>query len=417
MSVDSSSGQVFERVARRLDGYRDVTVDLERRLVAVPALDPGSGGDGESKKAELILGLLRGMGVQEIQVHSAKDERVSSGQRPNIVARIPGRDRSRALWLMSHMDVVPAGELKNWQSDPFTLRVEGNRVFGRGAEDNGQGLVSSLALCKALLEEQVQPPMDLALLFVADEETGNDLGIRFLLDNYAIFGKDDLIVVPDGGEPDGSMIEVAEKGILWVKVTVRGKQTHGSTPDRGVNAHTAAAQLICRLEELYQQYGHRDPVFDPPTSTFEATKVEVGVPNVNTIPGEHTFYLDCRVMPNYSLDDVVATIQEQAARVDRERRTSTVVEVAQRQDAAPPTPVDAAVVQGLRRAVKAVYGVEARPMGIGGGTVAAHIRRKGFAAAVWARMDETMHGPNEYAIVDNLIGDAKVFAHLLLSQE
>jgi succinyl-diaminopimelate desuccinylase len=54
-------------------------------------------------------------------------------------------------------------------------------------------------------------------------------------------------------------------------------------------------------------------------------------------------------------------------------------------------------------------------MGIGGGTVAACIRRKGFHAAVWARMDETMHGPNEYCILSNLLGDAKVFAHLLLT--
>jgi succinyl-diaminopimelate desuccinylase len=405
----------FERIARRLDGYRDLVVDLERRLVAIPALGPESGGEGESRKAELILGLLRGMGIEEIEVHSARDERVPSGERPNIIARIPGRNREQALWLMSHMDIVPAGELKNWASDPFSLRVEGNKVFGRGAEDNGQGLVASLALAKALLEEQLQPPIDLALLFVADEETGNDLGIRFLLESRPLFGKEDLIVVPDGGEPDGSMIEVAEKGILWVKVTVQGKQTHGSTPDRGTNAHSAAAHLICRLEELHRRFPERDAVFDPPTSTFEATKVEPGVPNVNTIPGEHTFYLDCRVMPGYPLDQVVAAIQQMAAAVDAERRTRTTVEVVQRQDAAPPTPVKAAVVQGLQRAVKAVYGVEGRPMGIGGGTVAAHIRRKGYSAAVWARMDETMHGPNEYAIIDNLIGDAKVFAHLLFS--
>jgi succinyl-diaminopimelate desuccinylase len=409
-----SAASAFERVAKRLDGYRDLVVDLERRLVALPALDPGSGGEGETRKAELILELLRGMGVQEIQIHNAKDDRVPSGQRPNIIARIPGQNRSRTLWLMSHMDVVPAGELKNWESDPFTLRVEGNKVFGRGAEDNGQGLVTSLALAKALMEEKVQPPIDLALLFVADEETGNDLGIRYLLDNHSIFAKDDRIVVPDGGEPDGSMIEVAEKGILWVKITVRGKQTHGSTPDRGVNAHTAAAHLICKLEGLYQRFGHKDEVFDPPTSTFEATKIEAGVPNVNTIPGEHTFYMDCRVMPNYPLEQILAAMGEAASAVDAERKTETSIEVVQRLDAAPPTKVDAPVVQGLRKAIKAVYNIEARPMGIGGGTVAAYIRRKGYAAAVWARMDETMHGPNEYAIIDNLIGDAKVFAHLLL---
>jgi len=88
----------------------------------------------------------------------------------------------------------------------------------------------------------------------------------------------------------------------------------------------------------------------------------------------------------------------------------------QRLDAAPPTAVDAPVVGALKRAVKEVYGVDARPMGIGGGTVAAFIRRRGHAAAVWACMDETMHGYDEYCVLSNLLGDAKVFAHLLMNQ-
>jgi len=405
----------YEKVAARIDGYRELIIDWQRRLTAIPALDPSSGGDGEAKKAALVLELLAQMGVKEVQVHKAPDGRVSSGHRPNIVARLPGADRKRTLWLMSHMDVVPAGELKNWTGDPWTVRVEGGKLIGRGVEDNQQGLVSSLCLARALLEEKLTPPFDLGLLFVADEETGNDLGIKWLLDNHAVFGKDDLIVVPDGGEPDGSMIEVAEKGILWVKVTVKGKQTHGSTPDRGINAHFAAAELVVRLADLYKRFDKRDPVFDPPTSTFEATKVEAGVPNVNTIPGEHTFYLDCRVMPSYGLDAVIAAIKESAAAVDKQRGTRTEVEPTQRMDAAPPTSPEAPVVLALKKAVKAVYRVEGKAMGIGGGTVAAQIRRKGYSAAVWSRMDETMHGPDEYCLLDNIVGDAKVFAHLLLA--
>ena len=253
------------------------------------------------------------------------------------------------------------------------------------------------------------------LYVVADEETGNKLGIEYLLDNHDIFKPDDIIVVPDGGEPDGSAIEVAEKGIVWVKCMVKGKSTHGSTPERGVNAHLAAAHLIVKLDEILpRRFDKRNDVFDPPESTFAVTKIEPGVPNVNTIPGDHTFYLDCRVMPDYDLSQVIEAVKGSASEVDQARGTTTEVTTVQRMDAAPPTPNDAPVVGALQRAIKAVYGIEARPMGIGGGTVAACIRRKGFSAAVWARMDETMHGPNEYCIIDNLIGDAKVFAHLLL---
>ena len=407
------SEQLFQDVARRIDGYKDYAIEMERRLTAVPALDPDAGGDGEAKKAEVVLAALAELGIEDVQVYKCPDERVSVGYRPSIAARIAGQDTSRTLWIMAHMDVVPAGDLKTWDSDPWEVRVEGDKIYGRGVEDNQQGLVSGLCLARAIKEQGATPPYNLGLLFVADEETGNQYGIQYLLEEHEIFKADDIIVVPDGGEPDGSMIEVAEKGIVWFKISVKGKQTHGSTPDRGVNAHLAAARLIVRLQDLYTTFDLRDEVYDPPTSTFEATKVEGCVPNVNTIPGEHVFYMDCRVMPEYELDRVCEAVEAMAAEVDAAAGTSTTVELNQRQDAAPPTAVDAPVVGLLAGAVKAVYGVQARPMGIGGGTVAAFIRRKGYSAAVWSSMDETMHGPNEYSVLSNLLGDAKVLAHVL----
>ena len=407
--------ELFQKITSRIDGYTDLAIDFQRRLTAVPALDPSSGGDGEGEKAKVLLKILEELGITDVTVYDTPDERVSNGVRPNIVARVPGADRSRTLWLMAHMDVVPAGDLEKWTSDPWTVRVQDGKIYGRGVEDNQQGLVASLCLAQALKDEGLTPPFDLGMLFVADEETGNSLGIDYLLNNNEIFGADDLIVVPDGGEPDGSMIEVAEKGIAWFKVTVKGRSTHGSTPDRGINAHLAACRLIVALQELYGRFDRRDDVYDPPTSTFEATKVEVGVPNVNTIPGDHVFYMDCRVMPEYDLEVVEAAVREIAGKVDAEGGTNTEVEMVQRLDAAPPTAVDAPVVKALERAVKEVYKVDARPMGIGGGTVAAFIRRRGYAAAVWACMDETMHGYDEYCVLANLLGDAKVFAHLLLS--
>lgn len=403
----------FERVTERIDGYRDWIVEVQGKLTATKALGPDNGGVGEGPKAQLIQQLLGELGVTDIQVFAAPDERVEGG-RPNVVARIPGKDRTRTLWVMSHLDVVPAGDLKDWESDPWTVRVDGNRLYGRGVEDNQQGMVASLALAKALHDEKIEPPMDFALLFVADEETGNALGIEYLLDHHDVFGKEDLILVPDGGTEDGAGIEVAEKGIGWIKCNVRGKAAHGSLPEKGINAHVAAAHMIVALEKLYQRFDRRDDVFDPPISTFPVTKVDANVPNVNTIPGEHTFYVDARVIPGYSLDEVLAAVEEMVGAVDAKHGTKTSCEIIQRMDPAPPTDPEAPVVQALAKAVEAVYGVKGRPMGVGGGTVAACIRRKGFPAVVWARMDETMHGPNEYCILEYLMGDAKVFAHVLL---
>jgi len=251
---------------------------------------------------------------------------------------------------------------------------------------------------------------------VADEETGSQHGIGHVVTQSNPFRPEDIVVVPDGGEPDGSMIEVAEKSILWVRLKVVGQTAHGSTPDKGKNATRAAAHLIVALESLHERFGDADPLFDPPASTFAPTKREPNVENINSVPDLDVSYLDCRILPKYDLEEVVGFIRGHADEVAARFGVEISLEFPQREEAAPPTDADAPVVAALRDAVREVYRVQARPMGIGGGTVAAFLRRAGIPAAVWSRMDETMHGPNEYCLLSNLVGDAKVFAHLMLRE-
>jgi succinyl-diaminopimelate desuccinylase len=82
----------------------------------------------------------------------------------------------------------------------------------------------------------------------------------------------------------------------------------------------------------------------------------------------------------------------------------------------PPTPATAPVVVALKDAVKKVYGVDTKTIGVGGGTVAAFFRRAGFNAAVWGRSDETEHQPNEYCIIENMVNNAKVFLEIMAGQ-
>ncbi len=407
----------YDRVCRRLDGYRERIVELQSELVRRPAIHPDSGGTGEADKAAWLRGWLADQGLTEIEEIRAPHDAVPAGYRPNLVVRVPGRDSSRTVWFMAHLDVVPAGDLAKWDGDPFAVRVEGDRIYGRGVEDNHQGLVASLMAVLALREEGVEPAHDVGLLLVADEETGSAHGIGHVVAQANPIRPQDIVVVPDGGEPDGSMIEVAEKSILWVRMHVKGQSTHGSTPDRGRNATRAAAHLIVALEGLRERFATTDPLFDPPGSTFAPTKREPNVENINTVPGEDVSYLDCRILPSVPLADVEAHIREQADIVAERFGVEVELSYPQREEAAPPTDADAPVVVALRDAVQDVYGVEARPMGIGGGTVAAFLRRAGIPAAVWSRMDETMHGPNEYCLLSNLVGDAKVFAHLMLRED
>ena len=120
-------------------------------------------------------------------------------------------------------------------------------------------------------------------------------------------------------------------------------------------------------------------------------------------------------MPVYEPTEVTAYIQSLAKEIEQKCHVTVGVEFPVFAQSAPPTPHDARVVQLLKAAIRKVYGVEAQPMGIGGGTVAAHIRRQGYHAAVWSRMDEVCHQPNEYAVIDYMVGDAKVFAHVFMN--
>ncbi len=404
----------YEKISARLDGYRDLVVKLQTDLTAIPAISPKSGGRGEAKKTAYVREYLASLGGWELESRDAPDPEAEGGTRPNLIARIPGRDASRTLWIMSHVDVVPPGEASKWTSPPWEARVDGDRIYGRGVEDNQQGMVSSMILAKALVEEGVTPHFNVALLFVADEEVGSTFGIQHIVKHDNPFSPEDLVVVPDGGEPDGSMIEVAEKAIMWTRFHVIGKMTHGSTPGRGINATRAAAHLITLLDGLYQDFPEKQDVFDPPISTFEPTKREPNVENVNTVPGEDAFFMDARILPAYSVDEVKERMRSYCDRIEERFGVKVEMEHPMLQAAAPPTDPDSPVVHALMPAIEHVYGVKARPMGIGGGTVAAYIRQAGIPAVVWARMDETMHGFDEYVLIPNIIGDAKVFAFVAL---
>ena len=409
---------ILDKICRRIDTYEEESIKLQRELTAIPALSPENDGEGEQKKADFLKGYLSNdLGLKDVKNYDAPDDRVPSGRRPNLIAILPGKNPSRTIWIMSHTDVVPPGDRSQWQGDPWTIRVEDGKIYGRGTEDNQQGIVSSLLTAKAFIDEGIQPQYNIGLLLVADEETSSKYGIQYLLENHRnLFKQDDYYIIPDSGNAEGTFVEVSEKSIVWFKFKIQGKQTHGSTPELGHNAFKAGAHLIVKLDQLYEKFNLSDPVFDPPISTFEPTKKEANVPNVNTIPGEDIFYFDCRIHPTYDLAEVKDFVQGLCREIEPAFSVKIEVTTPQELIAAPPTPVDAKVVKAVQRALRDLRNLKTSPMGIGGGTVAAYFREVGLDTVVWATQDETLHGPNEYVSIKNILDDAKVFAHIALQE-
>ncbi len=402
----------LDRVLARIDKAKDEAVSTLADLCRIPAIGPDNGGEGEAKKAAFLERLLKDMGLN-VERLDAADKRVPGGKRPNLIVRVGKGPR---LWFLTHLDVVPPGDRKAWKYDPFKPELVDGRLFGRGTEDNGQALVSVLSAYKALVDARAKPARPLGFAFVSDEETGSAHGVKHLL-GQDLFGAKDVFLVPDRGVPAGDEVEIAEKSLLWLRVTVTGKQGHASLPSEAVNAARAGAYLLTLMDAtLPKRFPATDALFRPWTSTFEPTKREPNVPNVNTIPGEDVSYFDCRILPGYKPKDVLAAAQGLATHAAKSFGVQATVDLVS-EESSPPTRADAPVVGELIRAIQKVRSVRAKPVGVGGGTVAGPLRKKGYDAVVWSTTDEVGHAIDEYARVDHLVADAKVFAALMAGSE
>ncbi|GAB6946295.1 M20 family metallo-hydrolase [Vulcanisaeta sp. JCM 16161] len=407
----------LDDVLKYVDGQRDFVIELYRGFIPIKALAPENGGDGEWDRANYLLGVVRRY-FDEVRVIEAPDNRVSRGSRPNIVALIKGLDKSRTYWVIAHMDTVPEGDRSLWSYEPFNATVIGDVIYGRGVEDNGQGIVMGITVGKVLRELGITPPVNYGVILASDEEVGSKYGIQYVINKEPnLIGSKDLVLVPDAGNAEGSMIEIAEKGILWVKVTVYGKQAHASLPELGLNAYRLGSELTLEIDRrLHEVFSYEDPLFIPPRSTFEPTKVEPNVGNVNTIPGKHVFYIDCRILPKYGIDEVLRVIKDTANNYCNTHGCRVDIEVVSREDPVQPTSADSEIVRRLAKAIRIVKGLEPKLLGIGGGTYARYLRARGIPVAVWMTSKETAHAPDEHVLLSDVISDVKTVVASLLTE-
>jgi succinyl-diaminopimelate desuccinylase len=272
---------------------------------------------------------------------------------------------------------------------------------------------SSRLTARALLDSGLQPELGVGIAVVADEEAGSDFGIKYLI-RRGLFGKDDLFYVPDAGEADGSVIEVAEKSIIWLKITVKGKQVHASTPKKGLNALRVGSEMLLFLaDQLAGHFPAEDKLFYPTGSTFEPTKRLANVENINTVPGEDVTFFDIRLLPQYDPEECVKVAKEVGTVFERRSGATIDVEAIRIDPAGKASCVDGEGAKALTKAVRRVLGVQPSMMGIGGQTCANWFRQEGLDSYVWETLDEMAHQANEYTKIDNLVNDTKVFTVLL----
>jgi len=376
----------------------DEVVRICRDLVRIDTTNYGDGsGPGERAAADYVVTQLREVGLEPTVVESEPG-------RTSVVLRLEGEDRDRpALCIHGHLDVVPANAA-DWQVDPFAAELRDGCVWGRGAVDMKDMDAMVLANIRHLARTGTKPPRDVVFAFFADEEAGGTKGSHWVVDNHpelfegvteavSEVGGYSVTIPTTGGEPTRAyLVQTAEKGILWLRLTAHGRAGHGSQVNEEnavvrlaeaitrINAHKWPREYIASvralldglaeltgttwsdedLEELLDHLGSAQAfVRGTLQDTANFTMADAGYKH-NVIPQSASAALDCRFLPGHD-DDLLATVEELAGEhVD--------VEVVHR-DISLDAPFEGPLVEAMKAALLAEDpGAEILPYCLSGGT-------------------------------------------------
>lgn len=223
------------------------TLRICQELIRIPSVNFGDGKGDESEIADYVSAMLSEVGIAHEVIESAP-------KRKNVVARIKGSDASRqGLVLHGHLDVVPANA-EDWSVDPFGGVVKDGALWGRGAVDMKNMDAMILAIIRMWAKKDYQPKRDVVVAFFADEEAGSLFGSRWLVKHRPeLFDGCSEAVSEVGGFsltlPNGKrlyLIESAEKGIHWMKITAHGSASHGSMITND-NAVVRVSEAVSRI--------------------------------------------------------------------------------------------------------------------------------------------------------------------------
>ena len=243
------------------------TITLCQEMIRIPSVNHGEGKGDEKAMAEYVASKLAEVGIKSELIETAPN-------RVNVVAKVEGADQSRpGLVLHGHIDVVPANAA-DWSVDPFSGVIKDGFIWGRGAVDMKDMDAMILATVRMWQRIGYKPPRNILLVFFADEEAGSNYGSRWLVKHRPeIFdGYSEAVSEVGGfsvtitGEHRLYLIEAAQKGIQWMKLTAKGTAGHGSFINQN-NAVTKVADAVARIGK------YEWPQLETKTSSFFFRKI------------------------------------------------------------------------------------------------------------------------------------------------
>jgi acetylornithine deacetylase/succinyl-diaminopimelate desuccinylase-like protein len=362
-----------------------------------------------------------------------------SGQ-TNLIVRIPGRDPAKKpLLLLNHFDVVPV-DAKAWDIDPYGAIIRDGFIWGRGALDMKGIAVQQLTALLTLYKAGIKPARDIVMLSTADEESGGERGIQWMLANHAS-EIDAEYVLDEGGMGSSEMlspnklifgVSVGDKTILWLRMRAKGTAGHGSQPIAD-NANMILLDAIGKALTI-PEGGKQNPVVEEMRSkagtfasnkftsaiqrnTISLTSLQSSQNKVNVIPSGAEALLDCRLLPGTNADEFLSGIK---ARVNDPRITFEVINKAPDPGmSSSKTPLFAAIEKAI---VKANPQAVVTPMLVPFGTDSVYLQRRGTIAYGFTPMildaatAATMHSDRERIPVAEFLKGIRIYYDVLASE-
>jgi len=386
-------------------------VALTRELVRIPSVvRHGDAGATEAAVAAHVERWMRAQGF-EVEVQP-----VAPG-RPNVLGILGHGAAGPTLLLEGHTDVVTEGDPAAWTHPPFGADLVDGRIYGRGAADMKSGLAAAMIAAAAIKRSGAPLAGRLVVGALVDEE-GDMLGARHLCTTPIGRALSAAIIC----EPEQNELCLEQRGVVWARVTARGRMAHGAMPEAGANPITALAALVAgipRLERRLRALCTRSRYLKPPTVTPTVITAPVaGLPQSNVIPAAAQATLDVRLTPGPGADAVAKEIDE-ACRRAADACPGVTVEWTPVNGYRLATTVERAepLVRAMVRAVRKATGRPARWGGVPGSTDGTILRMELGIPIVTCGPGHRLipHQVDEYVEVAELVDAARIYTAAALA--
>ena len=372
------------------------TLEVLRQLVAIDSVNPafpaadGTPGRGESAIGAYARELLDGLGL-EMHVYEA------TAGRPSVVGVLRGTGGGRSLMLNGHLDTVGPGAM----AAPFEPRVEGGRLYGRGAYDMKGAVAACIGAVQAIARGGGRLAGDLVLALVADEEN-ESLGTQEVLRHHATDG---AIVA----EPTEMGLCLAHKGFVWLAVTTHGVAYHGSDYRRGVDANLRMVRALGPLADLQELLltGEAHPLVGP--QSLHLGRLDGG-DGPSIYAARCRGQIELRTIPGgasrRALDEIAAIVE-----AARKRMPAEAIELEELLTRPPfEAAADSAVAACVEAAAAAELGAAPQVVGVPFWTDAALVRERGTDTVVFGPSGAGAHADREWVDLASVYACAAIYA-------